>query len=544
MNTAGNVTFLTGVVKAVSANGEERILKYGDRVYVGDQIITDQAGTIIIELENGSELDLGRNTETVLDQETLNPSFGISAEDIAEAKQEVQATQEALLKDQNFDPTAEQEAPAAGAAVPGPGDDDGFSFVQIDHAEPRVIPTSGFETTGINFSFPETIPELILEPQEIQPAIGNIATASGAPIEIPPLASIFTLTEDSVIGGPNLIEGDSSKWLGFKVDPSSAGDVITSITISGFPENSDPEQSDWLIAPHTEVSDPEADYQVIFKEGPVQNDDGTWEFTVDVIGAGADETVEFVIPVIPLNDVTDNIPLTIETTIDNVNGGFVSSSVDNVTIAFSQDEGPEPPTASIFTINEESVVAGPELIEGDSSKWLGFQIEPNSEDLVTSVTIKGFPENLDPTQSDWLIAPYTEAFSTEAGYQVSFQQGPTQSLDGTWEISVNVEGASQGETIGFIIPVIPQNDISDNVPLNIETTVETISGTFTSNNVANVGISFNDVLDTSDSLFAGGSAGATLATIDSSYTAAITPVAAEQYHQSLASDVAVTTDIL
>ncbi len=509
MNTAGNVIFLTGVVKAVSADGEERILHYGDRVYVGDQIVTDQVGNLIIELENGTEVDLGRNSQIVLDEEILNLDFDISQEDIAEAKQEVQATQEALLADQNYDPTTDQEAPAAGE-VQGAGDDDGFSIVQIEYAEPRAIPVSGFETTGISFSFPDTIPELILETQENQPATGIVLSAvtDGAD-EIPPLASIFTLSEDSIIGGPDLIEGDSSKWLGFKVEPSSPGDVVTTITIKGFPENSDPTQSDWLIAPHTEVSDSDAQYQVIFQQGPVQAEDGTWEFTVDVIGALSGESVEFVIPVIPQNDVTDIIPLTIETTIDNDNGGFVSSTIDNVNIAFLQDESPELPTATIFTVNEESIVAGPELVEGDSSKWLGFRIEPSSssEDKVTSVTIKGFPENGNSNQSDWMIAPFTETPDSGVEYQVSFQQGPVQSLDGTWEITIDVEGAAQAEVIEFVIPVIPLNDISDNIPLNIETTVENSNGLFTSTTVADVSISFTDVLDTTDTIFTSSSAG-------------------------------------
>jgi hypothetical protein len=527
MNTAGNVIFLTGVVKAISADGEERVLHYGDKVYVGDQIITDQAGNLIVELENGKELDLGRNSQTVLDEEILNLDFEISQEDIAEIKQEVQATQEALLTDQNYDPTADQEAPAAGE-VQGSGDDDGFSIIQIEYAEPRAIPVSGFETTGINFSFPDTIPELILETRENQPATGIVlSTVVGGSDEIPPLASIFTLSEDSAIGGPDLIEGDSSKWLGFKVDPSSSGDVITSITIKGFPENGDPTQSDWLITPHTEVSDSEAQYQVIFQQGPVQAEDGTWEFTVEVISALPGESVEFVIPVIPLNNISDSIPLTIETTIDNDNGGFVSSSIDNVNIAFLQDESPEAPTATIFTVNEESIVGGPELEEGGSSKWLGFRIEPSSEDKITSVTIKGFPENDNSNQSDWMIAPFTETPNSGADYQVSFQQGPVQSLDGTWEITIDVEGSAQGEAIEFVIPVIPLNDISDNVPLTIETTVENSNGLFTSTTVAEVGITFTDVLDSTDSIFTSSSVGTeaiTIGPVESSASAGFLPV--------------------
>ncbi len=545
MNTAaGNVIFLTGVVKAVSADGEERILHYGDRVYVGDQILTDQAGNIIIELENGKELDLGRNSQTVLDEEIINLDFEISQQDIAEVKQEVQATQEALLADQNFDPTADQEAPAAGA-VEGAGDDDGFTIIQIDYAEPRATPFSGFETTGISFTLPETIPELILETPESQAITGTILSpVTGGPDEIPPLASIFTLSEDSVIGGPDLIEGDSSKWLGFKIEPSSPGDAVTAVTIKGFPENVDPTQSDWLIAPHTEVSDSEAQYQVIFQQGPVQAEDGTWEFTVNVLGALPGESVEFVIPVIPLNNISDNIPLTIETTIDNENGGFVSSSVDNVNIAFLQDESPEAPIASIFTVNEESIVGGPELVEGDSSRLLGFRVEPNAEDQVTSITISGFPENIDPTQSDWLIAPYAEASSIGANYQVSFKQGPVQLLDGTWEVTIDVEGASQGEAIEFVIPVIALNDVSDNVPLVIATTVENSNGSFVSSTVAGISITFNDVFDTTDTFLTGDSAGSSTIALNADDLAVYGSLTASQGIQQDTFETVTTLDVL
>ncbi len=336
MTSTGIVISLTGSVKAIATDGTERILHVGDRVFVDEQIVTGDAGTIAIEFADGLTMDLGRNTQSILDEEILNLEFDIKPND-AVTKQQVQVTQEALLQDKNFDPTVDLEAPAAGpTAGAGVGDDDGFSIIQVDYIEPRMTPVNGFETTGIGVDFTEILPVLILEPQQVQaPGLGGASAFLGEESELP-VASIFTLNERFIEGEPQLIEGDSSRGLGFRIEPD-AEDSINSVTIKGFPENSNPSESDWLIFADAKVVDQDANYQVNFLgNGPTQSADGTWEVGVEVLGALPGEGVEFILTVIPFNNITNSVPLTIATTVDNSSGIVTSTAVANVGITFDQ----------------------------------------------------------------------------------------------------------------------------------------------------------------------------------------------------------------
>ncbi len=490
MTNTGIVISLTGVVKAIATDGTERVLNIGDRVFIDEQVVSGDSGTVAIEYADGLVMDLGRNAQSILDDGILNLDFDIKPKDVS-PEEEVQATQAALLQNKNFDPTVDLEAPAAGGgSVAGAGEDDGFNIIQVEYAEPRMTPISGFETNGIGVDFTEILPELILEPQRIQGA--GIAGDSGiVPVEPPSLKNceIFTLSEDFVEGGPELTDGDSSKWLGFRLAPSEQ-DTVTSITIKGFPENTNPSESDWLIAADAKVVDQDANYQINFVSGPTQSSDNTWEVTVEVVGALPGEEVSFILSVIPMDNVAPEVTLEVEATVDNSSGGFTSSEEKTIAISFDEDESVMPPETSVFTLNEEFVEGAPELVDGDSSKWLGFRVAPSEQDAVTSVTIKGFPENIDLSKSDWLFTQDAKVVDLDANYQVNFAGGPTQSPDDTWEVTVEVMGALAGEEVSFILSVIPMENIDTSVSLIIETTVDNGSGGFTSSALESVGISF------------------------------------------------------
>ena len=96
MTSTGIVISLTGVVKAIATDGTERLLRIGDRVLVDEQVVTGTDGTIAIEFSDGLVMDLGRNTQSILDEEMLNLEFDVKPNEDA-AQQEVLATQEALL---------------------------------------------------------------------------------------------------------------------------------------------------------------------------------------------------------------------------------------------------------------------------------------------------------------------------------------------------------------------------------------------------------------------------------------------------------------
>ena len=66
-DVAGNVSFISGTVIAVGADGSERVLALGDAVYEGDQIRVAEGGRIEISAANGEMLAFGSGQEATID---------------------------------------------------------------------------------------------------------------------------------------------------------------------------------------------------------------------------------------------------------------------------------------------------------------------------------------------------------------------------------------------------------------------------------------------------------------------------------------------
>ena len=119
---AGVVKSLSGKAVAVDQNGNERELKVGDIVYMGESVKTsDAADKVTIVANNGKEL-------TVLGSDTLslNPNT-IGAEGLAD----ISALQNAILN--GGDLTKLEETAAGGNAAAGGGD--GVSLGEARFAE-------------------------------------------------------------------------------------------------------------------------------------------------------------------------------------------------------------------------------------------------------------------------------------------------------------------------------------------------------------------------------------------------------------------------
>ncbi|MCP5407382.1 MAG: retention module-containing protein [Chromatiaceae bacterium] len=149
----GIVSAIFGTVKAVAGNGAERILHLGDRVFANELIVTADLSGISIEFSNGGRVDLGRNSEAVLDSDLYGPA----EVDRAELVSAVEAAQRAILA--GADPAAILGAPAAGG---GGGGEDLSSEVNpppiIERTGLQVTPESGFETEGLVLSNTPTLP--------------------------------------------------------------------------------------------------------------------------------------------------------------------------------------------------------------------------------------------------------------------------------------------------------------------------------------------------------------------------------------------------
>jgi len=149
----GTVNKLIGTAEAISADGSKRPLVDGGKLFAGEVVSTGVGSAISIEFTDGSFMDLGQQSQAVLDSEVFDPQQAIQTE--AEIQDDVDALQQALLD--GADPTQDAEATAAGA---GPENgNEGTNIVQVLHDGQVVTPTSGFETTGVNVVFDEGIDE-------------------------------------------------------------------------------------------------------------------------------------------------------------------------------------------------------------------------------------------------------------------------------------------------------------------------------------------------------------------------------------------------
>ncbi|MDB6047966.1 MAG: von Willebrand factor [Pseudomonas sp.] len=139
------VKSIVGQVVAVSPEGVQRVLIEGDRLFLGDQILTGPAGAVSLELQDGRVLDLGRDTQWT----STDPQVGQPEVAAAESAHSVAELQQAIAA--GADPTKDLEAPAAGVTNVGPGGEagGGHSFVLLDATAGRVEPTIGFPTGPI-----------------------------------------------------------------------------------------------------------------------------------------------------------------------------------------------------------------------------------------------------------------------------------------------------------------------------------------------------------------------------------------------------------
>ncbi len=160
----GVVKALIGEVTATAADGSIRTLQIGDMVYANELVSTGDGGAVEIEFADGSVMDLGRNSQAMLDSEVFDPSATAIAETASdEVPDDIAAIQQALLEGE--DPTQVGEATAAGAGVEG--GNEGHEPVFVDYLNPAITPDAGFDTIGVTNEY--DLPEediIILEEEE------------------------------------------------------------------------------------------------------------------------------------------------------------------------------------------------------------------------------------------------------------------------------------------------------------------------------------------------------------------------------------------
>ncbi|MGA3682251.1 retention module-containing protein [Pseudomonas graminis] len=141
------VKSIVGQVVAVSPEGIRRVLIEGDRLFTGEQLETGPGGAVTLQLADGRQLDIGRDSQWSADAPASTTNL---AEASAQAAPSVAELQQAIAA--GADPTKDLEATAAGPqAAPGDGGNagGGHSVVMLTETAGEVNPTIGFPTNGL-----------------------------------------------------------------------------------------------------------------------------------------------------------------------------------------------------------------------------------------------------------------------------------------------------------------------------------------------------------------------------------------------------------
>ncbi|MDD2160670.1 retention module-containing protein [Pseudomonas sp. MIL19] len=142
---AAIVKTLVGQVFAVSLDGLKRQIFEGERLLMGEQILTGLGGEVTLQLASGDVVNVAQNSSW-----QAAPSAAQTEDDKAEPDSSLEQALAAGL-----DPTTDLEATAAG---PGTGGGTGgtagggHSFVLLGETGQRLDPTVGFETEGLGFA--------------------------------------------------------------------------------------------------------------------------------------------------------------------------------------------------------------------------------------------------------------------------------------------------------------------------------------------------------------------------------------------------------
>ena len=85
----GVIKAIIGQVYVVDANGAQRQVHEGDRVYSGEEIVTGVSGAVSISLPDGKTLDIGRNSHWGEHGLRASHNPESSAQDIAAAQKAI-----------------------------------------------------------------------------------------------------------------------------------------------------------------------------------------------------------------------------------------------------------------------------------------------------------------------------------------------------------------------------------------------------------------------------------------------------------------------
>ncbi|MFK8399488.1 retention module-containing protein [Pseudomonas sp. BGr12] len=309
----GVVSKVIGEVFAVAADGSRRPLEQGDKVFVGEQLVTGANGAVALKVAGGGEITLGRDSALPLTSQMLSAAHQSEQGDQAVAQQQpatptqqdvtdVKALQAAIAA--GVDPTQAAEATAAGPSAAGaangkPGG--GHSFVLLTEVGGHIDPTIGFPTGPIG-SGPLPLREFDGTPDVRLEAEPPVVPPDGVPSAGPSGPGGANVFEAGLPGGiPDGVgEGAThSGTLGYSFGPDGVGSFswgtagLPSLTSGGVAIT-------YSVSPDGHVLTGSANGTPVFTVTLTDINTGAFEVTllqpVDHPVKGSEDTLNFDIP--------------------------------------------------------------------------------------------------------------------------------------------------------------------------------------------------------------------------------------------------------
>ncbi|SED69163.1 beta strand repeat-containing protein [Pseudomonas anguilliseptica] len=208
------VKSLVGQVFAVSLDGLKRQIFEGERLLIGEQVLTGLGGEVTLQLANGDLVNVAQNSNW-----QAAPSAAQAEDDKAEPSP---GLEQALTA--GFDPTVDLEAPAAGPGAgggTGGAAGGGHSFVLLGETGQQLEATIGFETSNIGLDGAGQNELFGADGQTDQATTANANLDTTAPT-----APSVNLANDSGTSANDLISNDGTLIIG-GVEPGAVVEYST-----------------------------------------------------------------------------------------------------------------------------------------------------------------------------------------------------------------------------------------------------------------------------------------------------------------------------
>ncbi|WP_324709265.1 retention module-containing protein [Pseudomonas citronellolis] len=364
----GIVSKAVGEVFAVAADGSRRVLHQGDKLFVGEQLVTGHEGAVAVVIAGGGELTLGRDSSMPMSNQLVAAAHHQYADSapaqapVAPSQQDitdVKALQAAIAAGQ--DPSQVAEATAAGPSFSAGGNakaGGGHSFVLLTEIGGHIDPDIGFPTgpLGSGPLFPRLF-DGVPSPEQAQAAPPTPPEPPTPPVDGVPSAgnASAVVDEDGLPGGIQGNDGlpgvgaSASGSLGYDFGADGPGTFAWSTT--GLPAlTSGGVALSYSVSPDGHVLTASANGQTVFTLTLTNLANGTYEL---VLQQPLDH---------PQHGVEDDIALSVPYTLTDGNGTPVGG---NLAILINDDS----PTASLALDGEApSLLSHDEGTRGGASE--------------------------------------------------------------------------------------------------------------------------------------------------------------------------------